>query len=332
MEKTEVVAVVERVAALVTERYVFPEAAGEVAGVLAKNLAAGAYGTDEAALAAAVTADLQSVNGDKHLRLLHHLEPLPDSHGEDETDLATMTAWARRTAGGVGRAECLPANIGYLDIRPILFPSAIGGDSIGAAMSLLASTEALILDLRHCLGGEPTMVAFLCSYLFGPEPVELTGLFARGRDRVNQSWTLPYVPGRRFGAGPPVYVLTSATTFSGGEQLGYDLQQRGRATVVGERTRGGAHAREGFRVHPHLEATISVARAVHPVTGGNWEGTGVTPDVAVPAAEARSVAYRLALEWLVREGRGDVAEARRLLAESSAPPEPAALPGRARDL
>jgi len=61
-----------------------------------------------------------------------------------------------------------------------------------------------------------------------------------------------------------VYVLTSAVTFSGGEQLSYDLQQLGRATIVGETTRGGANPREGFTVHPHLEATISVAAAVNP--------------------------------------------------------------------
>ncbi len=77
-----------------------------------------------------------------------------------------------------------------------------------------------------------------------------------------------------------------------------DLQQLKRATIVGERTRGGAHAREGFRVHPHLEATISVARAVNPVTGTNWEGTGVTPDVEVPADQARDWAHRHATERL----------------------------------
>ena len=70
----------------------------------------------------------------------------------------------------------------------------------------------------------------------------------------------------------------------------YDLQQLGRATVIGERTRGGAHAREGFTVHPHLEATISVAEAVNPKTSGNWEGIGVTPDLQTPAAQARRTA------------------------------------------
>ncbi|MBA2555313.1 MAG: peptidase S41, partial [Geodermatophilaceae bacterium] len=105
---------------------------------------------------------------------------------------------------------------------------------------------------------------------FGAQrPVGLSGFYERVLDRTRQLWTLPFVPGRRLAAGKPVYVLTSGATFSGGEALAYDLQQLGRATVVGERTRGGAHPRRGFRVHAHLEATIPVARAVSPISGSN---------------------------------------------------------------
>jgi C-terminal processing protease CtpA/Prc len=67
-------------------------------------------------------------------------------------------------------------------------------------------------------------------------------------------------------------------------------------------------------VHPHLEATISVARAVSPVTGGNWEGTGVVPDIEVPAGRARDRAYRLALEHVITLPGAIAAEARHALA------------------
>ena len=113
-------------------------------------------------------------------------------------------------------------------------------------------------------------------------------------------------------------MLTSAATFSGGEQLSYDLQQLGRATLIGERTRGGAHAREGFTVHPHLEATISVAEAVNPKTSGNWEGTGVTPDIQTPAAQARDTAYERALQDVIAADGDAAAEARGALAASRA--------------
>jgi hypothetical protein len=315
MDTGDVTSVVEEVIGLVGERYVDPVAAPRISQVVAAALAAGRYGADERSLAAAVTADLQSVNGDKHLRLLYHAEPLPErEHGDDAAEWDAMARWAGQTCGGVAGLERRPGNVGYLDIQPVLFPAAISGDAITAALSLVAPTEALIIDLRRCIGGEPAMSAVLCSYLHGPEPVELTGLYERVSGRIRQFWTLPFVPGRRFGPTKPVYVLTSGSTFSGGEQVGYDLQQTGRAMVIGERTKGGAHAREGFRVHPHLEATISVARAVSPVTGGNWEGTGVIPDIEVPAERARDRAYRLALEHVITLPGGIAAEARDALA------------------
>jgi len=165
-------------------------------------------------------------------------------------------------------------------------------------MTLIAPADALLIDLRHCLGGDPDMVAMVCTYLFGPEPVHLIDVINRpaedGTAEVRQSWTMPFAPGRRFGPDKPVFVLTSVTTFSGGEELAYDLQQLGRATVVGERTRGGAHPVERFRIRPHLQATIPVARALSPVSGGNWEGTGVLPDVPVAAGEALDAACQRA--------------------------------------
>jgi len=213
-----------------------------------------------------------------------------------------MARWADQTCGGVACVRRLAGNVGCLELQPVLFPAALCGEIITAAMSLLATTDVLIIDLRHCRGGEPAMAAFLVSYLWDHEPAQLTGLRERKDNQLKQAWTLPYVPGRRFGKAKPVYALTSATTFSGGEQLSYDLQQLGRATIIGERTGGGAHAREGFPVHPHLEATISVAEAVNPKTGGNWEGTGVVPDIQTSAGQARDTAYELALQGVIAAG------------------------------
>ena len=317
MDGAELRHVVDQVRALVTAHYIHPDVAAAVSRVLAEGLADGRYPADAPALAAAITTDLQSVNHDQHLRLLYHEEAQPQREpGDDAEEYAAMARWASQTCGGVACARRLAGNVGYLDLQPVLFPAAISGEAITAAMTLLADTDALIIDVRHCLGGEPGMAAFLASYLWNHEPAQLTTL--REASLLRQAWTLPYVPGRRFGKDKPVFALTSAVTFSGGEQLSYDLQQLGRATIIGERTRGGAHAREGFSVHPHLEATISVAEAVHPETGGNWEGTGVTPDIETPAGQARDAAYTMALKHVIAVGSPAAAEARNALTEECA--------------
>jgi hypothetical protein len=312
MDESELTRIVGQVGALIEAHYVFPDVAASVSRALAEGLAEGRYPAEAQPLATAVTADLQSVNGDKHLRLLYHEQALPQrTPGDDTEEYAAIARWAGTACGGVACVQRLAGNVGYLDLQPILFPVAISGESITAAMTLLAGVDALVIDLCRCVGGEPAMTAFIISYLWDHEPAQLSGLRERGQ--LKQCWTLPYVPGGRFGKVKPVYVLTSAATFSGGEQLGYDLQQLGRATLIGERTRGGAHAREGFVVHPHLEATISVAEAVNPKTGGNWEGTGVTPDLQMPAAQARDTAYKRALQDVTAAGGSSSAEAQTAL-------------------
>ena len=106
---------------------------------------------------------------------------------------------------------------------------------------------------------------------------------------------MPFTPGRRFGPDKPVLVLTSGTTFSGGEGLAYDLQQLGRATVVGERTRGGAHPVERFRIRGHLQATIPVARSLSPLSGG--VSTNSAPYIPNVTSHTDEIAAEKDLFW-----------------------------------
>jgi hypothetical protein len=290
VERAEVEDVVRRAAGLVAEHYVFADVGKRVRDVLA----AGDYRAGPAEeVAVAVTRDLQSVNGDLHLRLRHHPEPLPEQWDE-AADRAARGLAAARSLGGVARIDRLEGNVVHLALAPQLFPVQLVGATLSAALQLVAGADALLLDLRENHGGDPRTVALVCGYLLDEEALLVT-MHQRDTGETVQSWSPAYVPGPRFGATKPLYVLVGPTTFSGAEELAYDLQQlRPGTVVVGERTRGGAHPCEGYRLHPHLELTVPVARAVSSATGTNWEGTGVTPDVRVPAATALATAYELA--------------------------------------
>ncbi|NEA36791.1 S41 family peptidase [Streptomyces sp. SID13031] len=300
MRTEEIPPLIDRLASLVAEYYVFPGVGVEIADRLRKATADGRYDglVEPSALADRVTADLQEGNQDLHLRLKFHVDEVVD-----ETDpVAEDIAWrqqAELTAGGMARVERLAGNIGLLEIRPLLFDPTHAGAAVTAAMSLLSATDALLIDLRECRGGSPDMVAFVCSHFFDGEPVHLNDLVSPADNTLRQFWTTPHLPGPRFGGAKPIWVLTSRATFSGGEELTYDLQQLGRATIVGERTGGGAHPREGFKLHPHLEATIPIARAQNPISGTNWERVGVVPDVEVAADDAFAEAYGLALDHVL---------------------------------
>jgi hypothetical protein len=279
--------IARQVALLVVEHYVFADTAESIAEQVMNAAQKGTYDdcADAESLARALTDDLQSINRDRHLRVLYSVEPLVDLSDPLEEQVM-WTAAADAAAGGVSRVEILDRNIGLLEVSPVIYPAALAGDRISAAMTLLATCDALVLDFRGCIGGSPDSVALLCSYLFDDEPVHLNTMRFRDETKIEQWWTQAWVPGRRFGNAKPVVVLTSGSTFSAGEELAYDLQQLGRARIIGEQTGGGANPRVGHRVHAHLEATIPVAYPVNPWSNTNWELVGVTPDVLTLRDEA----------------------------------------------
>jgi len=323
--------IVVKALSLLRENYVFPELAEQVAAAVETRLAAGEYDNlDEITLTELLTSQLQEASGDKHLRVRLGGGPGPGRRGpgrraggpgapggpdggdraggeggepaDPEARRLKMRQMGRLDNFGIHRVERLDGNIGYLDLRRVPLPEN-AGPAIAAAMELVSGTYALIIDLRQNGGGSPHGVAFWCSYLLPEEPTHLNDIFHADTGQTSQFWSLPYLPGSRY-TGRPVYVLISSRTFSGGEDFCYTLQALGRAELIGETTGGGAHPTRPFRISPAVHIAIPFARSINPITGTNWQGTGVIPDTQVPADEAYRVAYAKALRHVAE--RGDV--------------------------
>ncbi len=262
---------------------------------LRQRLADGAYSdaNSPGKLASALAEDLLQLSDDRHLGV--GVLP-PDRVDDAPSYVARLYDLHARSNFGFRRVEMLPGSIGYVDIR-LFCPADVGGPTAVAAMNFLARARALIFDLRKHGGGEDGMVRLLAGYLFD-EATELCSIHHRGPRGIEQSRSLDYVPGPRL-VDVPAYVLTSQRTFSAAEDFTYNLQQRGRVTVVGEQTRGGGHTVEIVPLPEFgLELYIPEGEAINPVSHRGWESVGVTPDIAVPAARALEVAYRHALERL----------------------------------
>ena len=303
----------------IRENYVFPDVADRMVSHMSQSLQNGFYDDvgDGTQFAARLTTDLREVSRDLHLRVRFSNDRLPPVETSDPyDDPAFYAAYQREAAllhnNGFRRVERLAGNIGYIRLTEF-HDARVMGDTACAAMTLVADMSALIIDVRDNGGGDPFAVALVTTYLFGPEPIHLNSLYNRPKDRTDQFWTLPHVPGRRFGPDKPLYVLTSNRSFSAAEEFAYNLKQLGRATLVGEQTRGGAHPRDVFRLNDHMEINIPTGRAINPISGTNWEGIGVAPDIEVPAGEALSVARRHALERIRTTIRIDGEEAERAL-------------------
>jgi len=294
--------VLEGMATLLEERYVFADRGAWMADSLRRDAREGVYSgiEDPEALARALSARIRALSGDAHLWIMVQPEPAESPAEEPEVKQAPAPAHHRRTNFGFPKAEILPGNVGYLDIRQFVDPG-MGGETAAAAMTYLGNADALVLDLRASTGGSQGMVALLASWLFdASEPVHLFDSYHRFSGRTVQSWTLNYLPGPRF-VDRPVYVLTAARTFSAGEALAYILKHLERATVVGETTGGGANPGAFHRLNPRFVMFVAESHVTSPVTGGNWEGTGVRPHVPVPAEAALETAHRLAVEQLEGE-------------------------------
>lgn len=301
--------------------YVFPERAVEMAQAVRGHLDGGRYdGVEGAELCAAVTRDLQEVWVDPHLRLIWHDEArgVWEQADDDAEQMADWREKYRLNSEGVHRVERLAGNVGLIELRGVGGADFVAG-AYAAAMQLVRHTFALVLDLRQNVGGSPDGVALFCSYFFPAEPVHLNDIYDGTTKRTRQFWTSPHLPSPRY-LDRPVFVLTSGQTFSAGEEICYDLQTQKRATLVGETTRGGAHPSDTYQVGPHVDVRVPSARAINPITGTNWEGVGVVPDVAVPAERALDVAYADALRHVLAvtgDVRGEHARAVRAEAESA---------------
>ena len=305
--------VIDGVLQRLDQGYIFPKKVAGMTRAVRERAKRGDYDriTSAQAFADTLTRDLQAVSRDKHLEVAYHsrgvVDEPPDAQPPAEERRA-RAAFARRVNHGFERVERLAGNVGYLEIRSFNFEAAAVDSTLAAAMNFLADTDALIIDVRRNGGGEPSMVAAVCSYLLPPN-ILINKFYWRPQDRWDEFRTGP-VSGRHYGTKRPVYVLTSDQTFSGAEEFAYDLMTQRRGVVVGDTTGGGAHPGGMRRVTEQFGVWVPSGRAVNPVTGTNWEGTGVRPDVPVPAADALNTAHLRALELLLASERDDEHRAR----------------------
>lgn len=286
----------------VSRDYVYPDQAARMSARLQQQLARGDFDSMTSAIefADALTESLRQVNHDRHLEVDYSEDAIPTppaGHEDSPDDEAAFLAERQRFNFGFETVGRLPCDIGYIDLHEFGRPGQVES-RIEAAMTLLSDTRALIVDLRRMHGGDPDTVMMFASYFYD-RPTHLNDIWFRDENRLEERWTTASVPGRRYGESRPLYVLTSADTFSAGEDFAYALKNNGRALLVGETTGGGAHPGNRHRLGPHFLMNVPSGRAISPVTKTDWEGVGVVPDVPVPARKALEVAQVAALKRLL---------------------------------
>jgi len=287
LEPEERKEVVESLGKLMKENYVFPDKGLAMASFLNEKLQQGKYDhfSNAQKFTRQLTEDMQSVTHDKHIQVIHAPEQvvLQRKNNSLSSDPEIVKNLKRKNFG-FEIVEILPGNIGYLNLTSFGDPE-IAGDTAVAAMNYLANSDALIIDLRNNGGGMPAMIQLITSYLYGSESVHLNNFYWRPSDLNTQTWTLPYVQGKRM-PNTEVYILTSQQTFSAAEEFSYNLKHLKRAILIGETTMGGAHPGGMQIVNDNFMLWVPSGRAINPITNTNWEGVGVQPHILVNKQEA----------------------------------------------
>lgn len=283
--------VVDQAAANLKKHYIDPVVAQKIAAALVAHEKNGDddAATDGRAFADLLTRQMREVRPDTHLEVLFSEAPLP------RRPPAPTAEFHARYRKALEQANCtfetvkvLPHNIGYLKLNS--FPDlSLCRQTATRAMAALNNADAIVFDLRDNRGGYPEMVMLIAAYLFDhPEY-----MYNPRQDTTEDSWTHSPVPGSRL-ADKPVYLLTSARTFSAAEHFSYDLKMLKRATLVGETTGGASDVGVFHRIDEHFGIGIREARTINPYAEPDWTGIGVKPDVKVKAGDALGTAVNLA--------------------------------------
>jgi hypothetical protein len=296
--------IIDSVSAALIQTYIFLDVAEEMSRHVRQRLQEGAYDdiTTVPQFAQILTRDLQSISRDRHLRVGYvppeMMARLTSDEDADDVEREREEALARANYN-FKKIEIMPGNVGYLRLDSFVGASLSGPTAI-AGMNFLANTDAIVIDLRYNGGGSPSLIQLIYSYFFD-EPTHLNSFYVRETDEWEQFWTQAHVEGPRM-SDVDLYVLTSERTFSGAEEFSYNMKNLERGTLVGDTTGGGAHP-VNRRLFENLYVSMALpfGRAVNPISGTNWEGVGVIPDVAVPTEEALEHAYLMAVSKLKRD-------------------------------
>ncbi|HEY5809280.1 MAG TPA: S41 family peptidase [Povalibacter sp.] len=286
-------AIAERTAELINNNFYDAARAQQIADELGAATRSGAFDTlqDPRDLASALTQRLHKF--DRHFNVTWS-GGVPAAQRSPSMSFEAMD---RRSGYGFRRVEILPGAIGLIDMRTFADfrfgkPDEPARKAVDAALALMSGADAVILDLRNNGGGSPAMVGYVVS-AFTPADANIYNEFHRrdGHDseRPDETYAKPMLK-------MPLFVLISGRTASAAEATAYTLQAAKRATIVGETSAGAANPGGPFPIGEGFNIFISTGTPINAVTGKNWEGVGVKPDVPVDNERALLRAQILALE------------------------------------
>ena len=299
--------VVSHLKVALQQNYVFPDRIPAISAELDKRVQSEPISGEQ--FAVGLAQGLVKASDDLHFSVAFDPDEVAAdkrAKASDETTTQEQRDSERADNFGFRDARRLDGDLAYVRFDFFADPQ-YAQETAAGAMRFAEGAKGLILDLRYNNGGVLELAQFLMSYLYpaGKEQKFFDYNYTEHGVRVERSqWSLAAVPGQRSGT-MPVVVLTGSTSFSAAEWMAFSLQRLGRATVIGERTGGGAHPVTRLPIDDRFMLQVPIGQIRDPVNGQDFEGVGVTPDLAVPASGALLAAQKFLLRSRAEVGDSD---------------------------
>lgn len=300
-------AVVSHLKDALKQNYVFPDRIPALSAELDRRVLAEPIGAEP--FAASLGQGLAKASDDLHFAVLFDPNGVAaDKQAKTAGEETTQAERDRERAANFGFRDARRLDGGLAYVRFDFFADPqYAQETAAGAMRFAEGAKGLILDLRYNNGGVLELAQFLMSYLYpaGKEQKFFDYNYNDHGVSVQRSqWNLAAVPGQRSGT-LPVVVLTGSTSFSSAEWMSFSLQRLGRATIIGERTAGGAHPVTRVPIDERFMLQVPFGQIRDPVKGQDFEGVGVTPDIAVSASDALLAAQKFLLGSRAKAGDSD---------------------------
>ncbi|HEV7781319.1 MAG TPA: S41 family peptidase [Chitinophagaceae bacterium] len=296
--------VIENICEAFTKNYVFPDKAKLICTYIKEQNVEKQYDSlsDPNAFANQLFRDIRSLSNDKHIRIEYD----PQLEKDILAYTSSQKEAVRISAADIARdekknfyfkkLEILPSNIGYIEFTGFTNTDPAARKTINAVMQFVSHTDALIIDLRDNTGGSAVTANEIAGYFFNTRTY--TG---KTFNRIENKWTNQFIENKKeitngLVLNMPVYILTGGRTFSAAEGLAYILQHIKKAIVIGDTTKGGAHLTRSFSLGKGFVGFIPFTREENAVTGTDWEGTGVIPDIATEEINSLGIAQNTILD------------------------------------
>ncbi len=211
-----------------------------------------------------------------------------DAAGASFTRLLPRVGYSKLKSSPTFQFRMLVGNVAYVQINE--FETAKGIEGFKAKFDSIASTNALIIDIRQNGGGDsgngwkilghltdkPMKTGSYSSRLYSPlRRARGEGVVFESVESDN-SWP----PNGKNLYTKPVVVLTSGRTFSAAEDFAVVFDAMKRGTIIGEPTGGSTGQPLSFALPGGVMARVCAKRDMYP-DGTEWNGKGIQPTILV---------------------------------------------------